>query len=293
LAQAQAAGLGERMQFRGYVNDVASVLAEIDVFGYPLCPETYAASEVVLQEVMYCGIPVVAFPHGGIKRLITHQQTGLLVNSEQEYAQALQYLHRNPDERQRLGRKAAEYARKVFGAENAARDMGVLYERLLRQEKRERSWGCAADPLRDPLRVEHLRWRSARERSGAESFVESLGAAGACFRESMYAEDLAAIIRAEREIASCSLLMREGGLLPYLRAHRDDKYLLLWSGLAELGGGDPQAAVGYLSRALLLGFSHWRVLEYLSLAARKAGAFELAEQCESAIKVQVAAGASA
>jgi glycosyltransferase involved in cell wall biosynthesis len=54
----------DSFEFRGPVDDIRSVLEELDVYGYPLCPDTYAAAELNLQEAMFAGLPVVAFPYG-------------------------------------------------------------------------------------------------------------------------------------------------------------------------------------------------------------------------------------
>ncbi|MFM6003613.1 MAG: glycosyl transferase, partial [Sphaerospermopsis kisseleviana] len=59
LLQKQASELDAlaKFDFRGFVEDISSVIAEFDVYGYPLCEDTYAAAELNLQEVMYAGIP--------------------------------------------------------------------------------------------------------------------------------------------------------------------------------------------------------------------------------------------
>ena len=54
----------ERFLFRGYVENIKTVLEVLDVFGYPLCEDTYATSEKSIQEAMYAGVPPVVFPHG-------------------------------------------------------------------------------------------------------------------------------------------------------------------------------------------------------------------------------------
>ena len=106
--QAQELNALHKFDFRGFVEDIASEIAKFDVYGYPLCEDTYAAAELNLQEAMYAGIPPVVLPHGGIKKLIINNYTGLMVDSELEYSQALEYLYHNPQERLRLGKNAKE-----------------------------------------------------------------------------------------------------------------------------------------------------------------------------------------
>ena len=62
-----------KFHFTGYLEDLTDVIAEMDVFGYPLCPDTYASTELVLQEVMYAGVPPVVFPYGGVTQTVASQ----------------------------------------------------------------------------------------------------------------------------------------------------------------------------------------------------------------------------
>lgn len=141
VAQAQA---GARFSFAGYVNDVGTYLETFDVFGYPASQGTagYVGSELVLQEAMYAQVPPVVFPIGGMGHLVMNGYTGLVVHSPKEYRQAVEHLYRNPEERSRLGRNAASYARQTFGAANAAPKMNALYDRLMEQTKQQRSYSC-------------------------------------------------------------------------------------------------------------------------------------------------------
>ncbi|MBW4576821.1 MAG: glycosyltransferase [Aphanothece sp. CMT-3BRIN-NPC111] len=118
--QAQKLGVTETFDFRGYVEDIKSVIETLDVFGYPLCEGNYSTAELVLQEVTYAGVPPVIFPYGSAQRTVMHNHTGLIVNTELEYKEAIEYLYRHPEEQARLGCNAKEYAQRTFGAENAA-----------------------------------------------------------------------------------------------------------------------------------------------------------------------------
>ena len=94
--RAEELGRSADFDFRGPVEDIRSVLETLDVYGYPLCPDTYAAAELNLQEAMFAGLPVVTFPYGGIGKLIQHGETGVLVNTPEEYARAIEHLYQNP-----------------------------------------------------------------------------------------------------------------------------------------------------------------------------------------------------
>lgn len=278
---AEKTGSAERFDFRGYVPDIRSVIEELDCYGYPLCEDTYAASEVNLQEVMYAGLPVVVFPYGGIRYLVEHNRTGLVVNSECEYKEALEYLYYNPSERTRLGRAASEYAGRVFGAKNAARELNRVYAELLKQPKRCRSWGKDVElPIvEQPLDLCEV--IPVGVLSPAELFVESLvdPAARAPFQISLYSEELTELFEAEERIANLSELFRVNGVLTYRNYFREDGYLRLWAGLGYWGQGDFARAALELFEALRLGNNHWRVCWYLCRAAAAAGSRELALTC--------------
>lgn len=254
----------ERFDLRGYVSDIREVLSILDVYGYPLCEDTYAASEINLQEVMYAGIPVVAFPYGGVKHLIVNDFTGYLVNSEIEYQEAIEHLYHHPEERARIGKNAHEYANQIFGSERAAQKLNLVYEKLMAQPKRARSW-----PTKVPL--EHQKFT-------ALLFVESLGSWGDAFLKSLDPKSIEDALSAELSIYRSSELMKQGGITPYRRYDPDDPYLLLWSGLSLLKNGDPECALADLLSTVEKGLNHWRIVWYLAKAARKVGRAKEADE---------------
>lgn len=257
--EAEKLGIGEFFDFRGYTHDISDVLAELDVYGYPLCADTYAASELNLQEAMYAGIPSIVFPHGGIKTLIINEFNGLVVRTEREYREALTYLFHHPEERERLGRNAAFFAREMFGAERNAPKMNRLYEKLLQTPKKQRSW-----PKKEPL-------------SGALKFVESLGEYAGAFSESLWGTKLEELLAAEAKIIQSSPLMVKAGIMPYLGAFPENPHLQLWSGLGLLGIDEGFQGAEHLLQAERLGLFPFpfRVYWYLSLIADEYGDYEL------------------
>ncbi len=64
VRQAARFGIADRLELRGYVEDIRSVLAELDVFGYPLCEDNYSTAEAVLHEAMFAGVPRWSSPTG-------------------------------------------------------------------------------------------------------------------------------------------------------------------------------------------------------------------------------------
>jgi polysaccharide pyruvyl transferase WcaK-like protein/glycosyltransferase involved in cell wall biosynthesis/MoaA/NifB/PqqE/SkfB family radical SAM enzyme len=255
-------GRAASFEFRGVVEDIRAVLEELDVYGYPLCPDTYAAAELNLQEAMYAGLPVVAFAHGGIPKLIRHGETGWLVHTAEEYARAIEFLHANPAERARLGANAAAFARQHWGAANAARDFEAVVNRMLAQPKRTRTWAPATDQG-DLPRVLALN-------PGARLFVESLGSEAGAFRASLLPTSIEEATNAEMTIAAMPRLMYHACGVRYRRLFPRDAFLNLWAGLALLQGRPTEALVCF-ETAQRNGFTHWRVAWYRALAAEAAG----------------------
>jgi polysaccharide pyruvyl transferase WcaK-like protein/glycosyltransferase involved in cell wall biosynthesis/MoaA/NifB/PqqE/SkfB family radical SAM enzyme len=280
--QARERGRISSFEFKGSVENIRDVLETLDVYGYPLCADTYAAAELNLQEAMYAGLPVVTFPHGGIGRLIRHGETGLLVNSADEYTRAIEELYRNPAERARLGRNAAQFARAHWGAENAAREFNQYFHQLLILEKRERIWG------------EREQWPSGGRdvhqnlaiHPGVRMFVESVGEAK-LFLQSLTSTRAEDLLQAEEQIAAMPRLMHYTGILAYRNAWPKDPFLQLWTGLGFLRSGNFKFAIGCFQLAAYYGLTHWRIHWYRALAAERAGA--LAEALAAVALVQKAA----
>lgn len=277
--EAQHLGAAERFDFRGYVDDIRPILKVLDVYGYPLCEGNYASAELNLQEVMVVGIPPVVFPYGGVGRLVVNEYTGLVVQSEREYKQAIEYLYHHPEERTRLGRNAQEYARQIFGAENAARRLNPVYERMMRTPKRERFWGARAG---ESILYAEVTFADLIEpqSSGAAQFIESLGAWGGDFHVSRYSSDMDKVLAAEKRIMAASPLLRSewsGGIVHYRKHNPQDPWLWLWSALTKLGQGAYELALQEFERTKNLGLNHWRLDGYLAQAAYRLGDGSLAE----------------
>lgn len=254
ILQQQALDLGatEKFEFRGYVENIKTVLETLDVFGYPLCADTYGTSEKSLQEAMYAGIPPVVFPYGGVKDLVKHQHTGLIVATEAEYQQAIEYLYHHPDFRLELGQNAAEYARKVFDGHQATQKLDRIYARMMEFPKRQRSW---KDSLTQP--------------TPAALFVQTLGTSAPQFHLSMTAIDDNVLLAADTKISESSALLTggEGGIIHYRNSYPQDGYLRLWSGLVLQHQCKYAAAAIEFAAAIERGVTRWHVHWYLAQSA--------------------------
>jgi tetratricopeptide (TPR) repeat protein len=255
--QAQELHAEAKFDFRGYVENIKPVLETLHVFGYPLCQDTYATSEKSLQEAMYAGVPPVVFPYGGVKCLVEHSQTGLVVHSEREYQQAIEYLYHHPQERSRLGQNAQAYAQKHFASAGAAEQFETIYQQLMTRPKRHRVWSDSNAQSATP--------------SAARWFIESLGHTATHLSESLQAQTRADWVAADQKIAESSPLMAtgEGGIIHYRNYYPADPYLHLWAGLVLLQTGQYDKAMREFQSAMERGLSRDRVSDYLGQAAEK------------------------
>lgn len=294
--QAAALGAADRFSFRGFVEDIASVISTLDVYGYPLCEDTYAAAELNLQEVMYAGIPPVVFPYGGVKGLIQHNKTGLIVHSEEDYKRAIEYLYFNPTERKRLGYNASQYARQRFGPENAARSMNQIYERMLQQPKLKHLW--PSDKVAQSSSIPEMKEAAAMmtlvpghkppsEATAAQVFAASLGTFGEALQISLDGKDIQTVLEAEQEIGRMSSQTFNGGLRRYAINSPDDPYLHLWAGLYFEQHKQFGPAITEYATALQKGLEEWRIQWYVAKTLRKSGKDEEARRLYVALRNEV------
>ncbi len=123
-----ALGAAERVQFHGHAEDLREALAEIDIFGYPLAPDTYATSEKAIQEAMWVGIPVVVLSGNGASGLVEHERTGLVCDGEDEYPRAIERLAEDSGLRRRLGEAARDFAHEHFDQARNAERLRAVFE---------------------------------------------------------------------------------------------------------------------------------------------------------------------
>jgi glycosyltransferase involved in cell wall biosynthesis len=246
-------GVRERFELRGYVDDVGSVLAEADVFGYPLTPGNYSGSELVLAEAMYMGVPPVLLPYGGAAESVEDGVSGIVVSEEDEYPRAIERLAADPALRARLG----EGARRHVGLHRSPRVVGSAWARIYED--------LLARPKATP------RWSGPPAPSGAEAFIRGLGGTGEEFELSLGGD---AAVDERIAAAPLPLVTGDGGILDYRRRYPDDPHLRFWSGLVLARAGRPALAAGELSAAVRLGVERERVRPHLDavVGAAPAGA---------------------
>lgn len=123
-------GIDRHVIFVGGRKDIARVLRGMDIFVHPADREPFGR---VVIEAMASGLPVVATRCGGPEEIITHGQTGLLVEKGDAPAIAAETLRLLRDDklRGRLGLAARERARDEFSVEKTGRSINDVFRKWL------------------------------------------------------------------------------------------------------------------------------------------------------------------
>jgi glycosyltransferase involved in cell wall biosynthesis len=127
--QAQRLGLGDRVLFLGYRQDIADLLATCDVF---VLPSLYEGLPLSILEAMAAGRPVICSAIGGSNEAVSNGDTGLLVQpgNPTELARAINMMLSNPDLGQRFAAAAKARVMKDFSATRMAESNMHIYEEL-------------------------------------------------------------------------------------------------------------------------------------------------------------------
>lgn len=128
---AQRLGLGERVIFTGYRQDIPQLLASLDILVHCSQAEPFGR---VLVEGMAMAKPIVAFADGATPEIVKDEETGLLVppGDVRALAQAILSLLGNGEERQDMGRRGRERVEANFDARPLTRRVEKIYRFLLR-----------------------------------------------------------------------------------------------------------------------------------------------------------------
>ncbi len=128
-------GLEEEVLFTGWVEDLASVYADLDVVTLTSLNE---GTPVSLIEAMACGKPVMATNVGGVRDLVKEEMNGLLVKSGDvgAFADKLISLLESPDRREHLGENGRRSVIDKYSKERLVGDIESLYRDLMRRKTR-------------------------------------------------------------------------------------------------------------------------------------------------------------
>ena len=136
MTQAVQAGLSSRLLLRGYRTDVATELSNLDVMAYLLNPLHYGTTENALLEAMAMGVVPIVLDNPAELHLVTHGETGLIVNSPASFADAIDWLTARPADYARLSLNACRFVRGRFAVSRTVDELNGHYQAVLTEEKR-------------------------------------------------------------------------------------------------------------------------------------------------------------
>ncbi|TWT56922.1 Alpha-monoglucosyldiacylglycerol synthase [Thalassoglobus neptunius] len=155
-------GLSERVVMTGFLTgqELVDAYAAMDVFPFASHSETQG---MVLGEAMAAGTPVVAIAATGVNDIVSDQQNGFLVPSEDLdlfCAQLQHFAKLNSDEREKLEQAAIETARE-FSQQQCVEKMLSLYESLVNSDQHtDRSSGSPWGHMQEKWDSTWKRWRN-------------------------------------------------------------------------------------------------------------------------------------
>lgn len=213
-AQAESLNILDRIEFTGFISDVGSQLRRMDVLLHMPRADSFATSDLSLQEALLAGVVPVVTSGTPITGLVQHEFDALVAADERECVSHLRKLFHEPALLARFREQGLRKALREFRPESSAQEFEILYRELNDQ----------------PVRTHQLSRHP--ENSGAMKFIKSLGVAGAAFRISAKRE--CGWQEADEEIARSSSALigaGAGGILHYRGYYPDDPFLRYWAGL--------------------------------------------------------------
>ena len=125
-----ALGLDDRVSFLGFVEDVPGILPLIDIQVHPSHNEGVA---LAVSGGMAAGLPIVASDVGGLREVLKHGTTGLLVppGDNRGFTQAVIDLIERPDQARRLGEAARRFIENEYSLAQAVGEVERTYGEVL------------------------------------------------------------------------------------------------------------------------------------------------------------------
>ncbi len=123
-------GISERVHFTGWWHDIPSAMSDLDAVVLSSLNE---GTPVSIIEALACGRPAVATDVGGVRFVIEHEQTGLLVKpgDSSAMAEAIGRLLESPDLVGRFVRAGRELVTARFHKDRLLADIDSLYSEMV------------------------------------------------------------------------------------------------------------------------------------------------------------------
>jgi glycosyltransferase involved in cell wall biosynthesis len=121
---------GLPFEFLDWQENVGEVLDQLDALALPSAATD--ATPRVIMEAFSAGVPVIAYPSGGIPELIEHGENGILTRERtpESLAQALGKFFANPESMDRVIRNGRRSYEALFRVERFRNEVVAILERL-------------------------------------------------------------------------------------------------------------------------------------------------------------------
>lgn len=125
--------LEKEIIFLGWRDDIARILADIDIY---VAPSRWEGFNIALSEAMLSGVPCIATALPGHSELLFDNETAIAVpkGSEKKVAEAILWTLDHPREAKRMAAYASNFVKREFTAEKMSLRYEQLYLRLMRGE---------------------------------------------------------------------------------------------------------------------------------------------------------------
>jgi len=130
-SQADQLGLIDQFSILGYVDDPTPIFKRLHAFAYPLNPGHYGTGEQVLIEAMAYGAVPVVFSNPPENTIVRHNETGIIANTEEEFTNALSFLAKNSEERERLAEAGRRFVFEECDIKLSVKEFHLLYKKML------------------------------------------------------------------------------------------------------------------------------------------------------------------
>lgn len=114
--------------FHGFQSNTIEFYNKFDIFVNPSSEECLS---IAMVDAAISKLPIVAFNVGGNAEIIQNNQTGYVVESQEEFNKYVAYLIEHEEVRLKMGDKGASIAIETFGLEQHKKDLANIYYQTL------------------------------------------------------------------------------------------------------------------------------------------------------------------
>ena len=129
--------LAKRVQIKGFIDRIYDVLEQLDIFVYILNPTHYGTTENGLLEAMACGVVLIVLNNPVESLIVKNGETGIVVDSPDDFALAIKRLYSDPLLRQKLSVAASADVRSRFSVDITEKQLSNHYLQLIDKPKRQ------------------------------------------------------------------------------------------------------------------------------------------------------------